>query len=78
MWDRFSAFDTPLAKAIGYARNQREALHTFLRDGRIPIHSNGSERELRRLGHSKPSGGRAWAFCRAAKLRDEVGVAAGC
>ena len=50
--------DTPLAKAIGYARNQREALHTFLRDGRIPIHNNGSERELRR----QAVGRKNWLF----------------
>jgi len=50
--------DTPLAKAIGYVRNQREALHTFLRDGRIPIHNNGSERELRR----QAVGRKNWLF----------------
>ena len=50
--------DTPLAKAIGYVRNQREALHTFLRDGRIPIHNNGSERELRR----QALGRKNWLF----------------
>lgn len=50
--------DTPIAKAIGYARNQREALHTFLRDGRIPIHNNGSERELRR----EAVGRKNWLF----------------
>jgi len=47
-----------LAKAIGYVRNQREALHTFLRDGRIPIHNNGSERELRR----QAVGRKNWLF----------------
>jgi transposase len=50
--------DTPLAKAIGYARNQREALHTFLNDGRIPIHNNRSERELRR----EAVGRKNWLF----------------
>jgi transposase len=40
--------ETPIAKAIGYARNQREALSRFLQDGRLPIHNNFSERELRR------------------------------
>jgi len=50
--------DTPLAKAIRYARNQRDALHTFLRDGRIPIHNNGSERELRR----EAVGRKNWLF----------------
>ncbi len=32
--------ETPIAKAIGYARNQREALERFLSDGRLPIHNN--------------------------------------
>lgn len=50
--------ETPMAKAIGYARNQREALHTFLRDGRIPIHNNRSERELRR----EAVGRKNWLF----------------
>ncbi len=40
--------ETPSAKAIGYARNQRAALSRFLDDGRLPIHNNFSERELRR------------------------------
>lgn len=40
--------ETPSAKAIGYARNQRVALSRFLDDGRLPIHNNFSERELRR------------------------------
>jgi transposase len=40
--------ETPTAKAIGYALNQRVALQRFLDDGRLPIHNNGSERALRR------------------------------
>lgn len=40
--------DTPVAHAIGYARNQREALCRFLTDGRLPISNNVSERQLRR------------------------------
>ncbi len=40
--------DTPLAKGIGYARNQRQALARFLEDGRLPIHNNASEGQLRR------------------------------
>jgi transposase len=39
--------DTPLAKAIGYARNQRQALMRFLEDGRLPLHNNISELKLR-------------------------------
>ena len=40
--------DTPIAKAIGYALNQRAALGRFLEDGRLPLHNNGSEQALRR------------------------------
>jgi transposase len=38
---------TPIARAIGYARNQREALKRFLDDGRLPMHNNISELMLR-------------------------------
>jgi hypothetical protein len=37
-----------MAKAIGYALNQRVALERFLEDGRLPLHNNGSEQALRR------------------------------
>ncbi len=40
--------DTPIARAIGYARNQRVALQRFLSDERLPIHNNASENALRR------------------------------
>lgn len=40
--------ETPIARAIGYALNQREALSRFLSDGRLPLHNNDSERALRR------------------------------
>jgi transposase len=40
--------ETPTAKAIGYALNQRVALQRFLDDGRLPIHNNGSGWALRR------------------------------
>jgi hypothetical protein len=40
--------ETPIAKAIGYARNQRKALEQFLEDGMLPIHNNFSELSLRR------------------------------
>ena len=39
---------TPIALALGYARNQRAALRRFLDDGRLPIENNISERNLRR------------------------------
>ena len=38
-----------LRKGLVYARNQREALHEFLRNGEIPISNNISERELRAI-----------------------------
>lgn len=50
--------ETPTAKAIGYARNQRVALQRFLDDGRLPIHNNGSERALRR----EAVGRKNWLF----------------
>lgn len=49
---------TPIAKAIGYARNQREALERFLSDGRLPIHNNHSENALRR----QALGRKNWLF----------------
>lgn len=39
----------PMAEAIGYVRNQWEALHRFLHDGRLEIDNNASERELRQV-----------------------------
>ena len=50
--------ETPISKAIGYARNHRVALRRFLEDGRIPIHNNWSERELRR----EAVGRKNWLF----------------
>jgi len=40
----------PLQSAIGYYVNQRDGLRRFLEDGRLPIHNNGSEGQLRNLG----------------------------
>jgi transposase len=50
--------ETPTAKAIGYALNQRVALRRFLDDGRLPIHNNASERALRR----EAVGRKNWLF----------------
>jgi transposase len=50
--------DTPIAKAIGYARNQRAALSRFLDDPRLPAHNNASENGLRR----EVVGRRNWTF----------------
>ncbi|PCC73202.1 IS66 family transposase [Nannocystis exedens] len=40
--------ETPIARAIRYAQNQRAALMRFLDDGRLPLDNNVSERNLRR------------------------------
>ena len=50
--------DTPLAKALGYAHNQREAFKRFLDDGRLPLHNNNSELQLRR----EAVGRKNWLF----------------
>jgi transposase len=40
--------ETPLAKGIRYALNQRAALERFLEDPGLPVHNNASENALRR------------------------------
>lgn len=50
--------ESPLAKALGYALNQRVALMRFLEDGRLPLHNNDSERALRR----EAVGRKNWLF----------------
>lgn len=50
--------ETPIATAIGYSRNQRVALRRFLEDGRIPLHNNMSELQLRR----EAIGRKNWLF----------------
>jgi len=50
--------ESPISKAIQYARNQRGALRRFLENGEIPIHNNWSERELRR----EAVGRKNWLF----------------
>lgn len=49
---------TPIARAIGYARNQRVGLARFLDDARLPLCNNISERGLRR----EVTGRRNWTF----------------
>ncbi len=51
--------ESPLATALGYARNQRRALHRFLEDGRLPLSNNISELNLRR----QVVGRKNWLFC---------------
>jgi transposase len=50
--------ETPLAKGIRYALNQRSALERFLEDARLPAHNNGSENALRR----EAVGRKNWLF----------------
>ena len=50
--------ESPIGKAITYARNQRKALLQFLEDGRLRLDNNWSERELRR----EAIGRRNWTF----------------
>lgn len=50
--------DTPISDGIRYARNQRVGLARFLEDGRLPIHNNMSELNLRR----EAIGRKNWLF----------------
>ncbi len=50
--------DSPLAKGLTYALDQREALRRFLADGRLPIDDNASELQLRR----QAVGRKNWLF----------------
>jgi transposase len=50
--------ESPIAAAIGYARNQRLGLQRFLGDGRLPLHNNHSELALRR----EAIGRKNWLF----------------
>ena len=50
--------ESPISRAIRYATNQRAALRRFLDDGRLPLHNNWSERELRR----EAVGRKNWLF----------------
>jgi transposase len=50
--------DTPIAKGLRYALNQREGLSRFLHDGRLPLHNNMSELQLRR----QAVGRKNWLF----------------
>lgn len=49
---------TPIASGIRYARNQRVGLSRFLEDGRLPVHNNISELNLRR----QAVGRKNWLF----------------
>ena len=50
--------DTPIYDGVRYSRNQRRGLMRFLDDGRLPIHNNQSELNLRR----QAVGRKNWLF----------------
>ena len=50
--------ETPIYDGVRYARNQRAGPSRFLRDGRLPLDNNVSERELRR----QAIGRKNWMF----------------
>ncbi len=50
--------DTPIYDGVRYSRNQRVGLQRFLEDGRLPIHNNISELNLRR----QAVGRKNWLF----------------
>jgi transposase len=50
--------ETPISDGIRYARNQRVGLARFLEDGRLPLHNNISELNLRR----QAIGRKNWLF----------------
>ncbi|RYZ67866.1 MAG: IS66 family transposase [Proteobacteria bacterium] len=47
-----------LRKALNYAHNQWDGLTHFVTDGRVPIHNNDSERQLRRIAVGRKN----WLF----------------
>jgi len=49
---------TPIYDGVRYARNQRQGLSRFLEDGRLPLHNNQSELNLRR----QAVGRKNWLF----------------
>jgi transposase len=50
--------DSPIYDGVRYARNQRVGLQRFLEDGRLPLHNNDSELNLRR----QAIGRKNWLF----------------
>jgi transposase len=56
--DEVALDGSPIAAALTYALNQEDALRRFLKDGRLPLHNNISERALRR----EAVGRKNWLF----------------
>jgi transposase len=68
-WDVYKDERGLLRSALGYARNQKEALKRVLEDGRLVLDNNRSELQARRIA----VGRKAWLFVGS----DDHGVAAG-
>jgi hypothetical protein len=49
---------SPIADAMGYARNQWDALTRFLEDARLKLDNNAAERQLRRVAVGRKN----WLF----------------
>lgn len=61
---------TPLAKAVGYARNHRAALRRFLDDGRLEADNNAVERALRLVAVGRKN----WLFAGSEEAADDAAV----
>jgi transposase len=57
-WETAALPKSPMGQALTYFRNQREALHRYLLDGRLDIDNNDCEREFRYVA----TGRRNWLF----------------
>ncbi len=57
-WERSGVYGSPIAKALNYGLNQETGLRRFLKDGRLPLDNNISERALRR----EAVGRKNWLF----------------
>ena len=57
-WETAALPKSPMGQALTYFRNQREALHRYLFDGRLDIDNNDCEREFRYVA----TGRRNWLF----------------
>lgn len=60
----------PLAQALGYVWERREALEVYLSDPDVPIDTNHLERALRPI----PMGRKAWLFCWTELGAKQVGI----
>ena len=56
--DQIALPQSPLGKAVTYARNQWSALTRYVEDGRLPIDNNAAERALRRVAVGRKN----WLF----------------